>query len=560
MVRAAICKLASMLVLLVGVCFAVAGDKSYRNPILCADYSDPDVIRAGEDYYMISSSFNMMPGIAVLHSRDLVHWRIINHVYERLPDAHFTYRGRTAEELSYDKPVQGKGCWAPCLRYHDGWFYVFFGDPDAGVYMSRTKDPAGKWSRLHLVHKAHGVIDTSPLWDKKTRRAWLAYAYAASRAGVNGQVMVQEMSWDASRLIGEPKIIFDNFDPNFKEHGKYPTIEGCKFMQRNGYYYIFCPANGVEKGNQAALRATRPDGPYEIRTICETGKTNINGPHQGGLVDTPNGEWWFIHFQSVGTLGRIVRMEPAKWADDWPVIGIDADGDGIGNPVEEYRMPNVGKEYQPVFPQMSDAFEEENLGLQWQWPANPKKEWYTFKDGHLVLFAQHVPDNNLGKAANLLTQKFPAYCFTATAKVCLDANNMPDVQTGLGAYGKENIHISVRMIERNRYRISVFKRTEQVDLKDVDIPDNVIYLRMSTRGKLPLPYKGEESGQCLCQFSYSIDGFKYEELGPRMPASEGVWMGARIALFCIADRPSGKGSAAIGRFDLDIQSLTGLDR
>ena len=150
------------------------------------------------------------------------------------------------------------------------------------------------------------------------------------------------MNWEATALLSEGKVVFDAFDrerhPADREHF---TIEGTKFMKRNGYYYIFCPAGSVPLGWQTTMRAYNPEGPYEIKVVCETGNTKINGPHQGGLVDTPNGDWWFINFQSVNVLGRISWLHPAKWVNDWPVIGLDLDGDGIGNPVMEYAMPNT---------------------------------------------------------------------------------------------------------------------------------------------------------------------------------------------------------------------------
>jgi beta-xylosidase len=254
------------------------GDGTYRNPVIYADYSDPDVIRVGSDFYMVSSSFNCVPGLPVLHSRDMVNWKIINHVFDRMPP----------EEV-FSKVQHGGGAWAPALRYHRGKYYVFFGDPDHGIYMSSTEDPAGEWTPLKLVHKAKGWIDPCSLWDDDGN-AYLVHAFAGSRSGIKSVLAVHRMAPDGSSLTGEGVLVYDGHDVN-------PTIEGPKFYKRNGYYYIFAPAGGVKPGWQTVLRSKDPFGPYEIRTVMHQGPTDINGPHQGGWVELENGESWFLHFQ-----------------------------------------------------------------------------------------------------------------------------------------------------------------------------------------------------------------------------------------------------------------------
>jgi beta-xylosidase len=203
------------------------GDGTYKNPILYADYSDPDVIRSGDDFYLVASSFNAAPGLPILHSKDLVNWTIIGHVFkQQIPKDVF------------NKPQHGNGVWAPSIRYHEGEFFIFYPDPDFGIYMTKAKHPAGPWSEPLLIKEAKGWIDPCPLWDEDGK-AYLVSALAASRSGVKSIIVVSRMSPDGTKLLDDGAMVFDG-------HDKHPTVEGPKFYKRNGYYYIFAPA-GVSR-------------------------------------------------------------------------------------------------------------------------------------------------------------------------------------------------------------------------------------------------------------------------------------------------------------------------
>jgi beta-xylosidase len=393
------------------------GDGRYKNPIIFADYSDPDVIRVGDDFYLTASSFNCVPGLPILHSRDLVHRRIINYALPRLYDE------------AFDHTEHGNGVWAPSIRFHDGQFYIYWGDPDRGIYMVRAKDPAGTWSEPVLVKKAVGNIDPCPLWDDDGK-AYLVHAFAHSRAGVKSLLQVDQLSPDGTKVIDKGTIVFDG-------HKNHPTIEGPKFYKRNGYYYIFAPAGGVPTGWQVVLRSKNVKGPYEDRIVLAQGKTGVNGPHQGGYVEQANGECWFIHFQDRGPYGRILHLEPMKWVDDWPVIGDDPDGDGTGQPVLELAAPKVGGSAQTEAPQSGDEFESQSLSLAWQWPANPHDDWYslTARPGWLQLNRVALPEGgSLWQAPNLLLQKLPAPAFTATTKMDFSKLGKPQ-RAGLIVFG-----------------------------------------------------------------------------------------------------------------------------
>ncbi|MCB0629654.1 MAG: glycoside hydrolase 43 family protein, partial [Lewinella sp.] len=270
------------------------GNGKYKNPIIHADYSDPDVVRVGDDFFMVASSFNCVPGLPLLHSKDLVNWSIINNVIQKLEPAE-----------AFDQPQHGNGVWAPSIRYHAGWYYVFYGDPDYGIYMCRTRNPWGEWEPPHLVRAAKGWIDACPFWDDDGN-AYLVHAFAGSRAAIKSILVLHKMSIDGTVLLDDGVLVFDG-------HKDHPTIEGPKMYKRNGYYYIFAPGGGVEFGWQTVLRSRNIYGPYEDKIVLSQNDTDINGPHQGAWIDTPNGESWFVHFQDKRAYGRITHLQPAEW-------------------------------------------------------------------------------------------------------------------------------------------------------------------------------------------------------------------------------------------------------
>ena len=237
------------------------GDGTYKNPVLYADYSDPDACRVGDDYYLTSSSFGCLPGLQILHSKDLVNWSIIG---AALPYA--------VPPINDNSPQHGNRVWAPSIRYHNGEFYIFWGDPDQGVYMVKSSRAEGPWSEPVLVKSGKGIIDTTPLWDDDGR-VYMVHAYAGSRAGLKSVIAICELNAEATQAITQSRIIFDG-------HEAHETCEGPKFYKRNGYYYIFHPAGGVATGWQVVLRSKNIYGPYEWKTVLTQGETKINGPHQ----------------------------------------------------------------------------------------------------------------------------------------------------------------------------------------------------------------------------------------------------------------------------------------
>jgi len=488
------------------------GDGTYRNPIIYADYSDPDVIRVGDDFYMISSSFNCIPGLQILHSKDLVNWTIVGAaIPNRLEPADF-----------FDKPQHGYGVWAPSIRYHNNEFYIFWGDPDYGVYMTKAKTVEGQWSKPVLVKAGKGIIDSTPLWDEDGK-VYLVHAYAGSRANFKSVVAVCELNSEATEAITESRIVFDG-------HDNHQTMEGPKFYKHNGYYYIFAPAGGVATGWQVVLRSKNPYGPYEDKIVLAQGKTKINGPHQGAWVSTQTGEDWFLHFQDVGIYGRVIHLQPMKWVNGWPVIGIDKDGDGCGEPILTYKKPNVGKTYPICTPQESDEFNGYTLSPQWQWHANYNAKWayYAGDKGILRLYSFATPPNykSLWNVPNLLLQKTPSNEFTAVMKMkFVPSPKYFGERTGLLVMGQSYALLSFEntkdglVLSQNECK-NADPNGEEVVNDKVTLKDGTIYLKVSF------------NKEAICEFSYSIDGKKFQTLGTKFKAREGKWIGAKIGTFC----------------------------
>lgn len=485
------------------------GNGYYRNPVIDADYSDPDVCRAGEDYYLTASSFNAVPGLPVLHSKDLVNWRIIGHALKRQPPfEHF------------ESPRHGNGCWAPSIRYYQGEFYIYYPDPDFGIYLVKAKDPVGPWSAPVMVKAGKGLIDPCPLWDDDGT-VYLVHAYAGSRAGIKSILTINRMNSEGTVVTDEGVLVFDG-------HDAHPTLEGPKLYKRNGYYYIFAPAGGVSTGYQLVLRSRNIYGPYDEKIVMDQGSTPVNGPHQGAWVALPSGEHWFLHFQDKEAYGRVVHLQPMRWINDWPVIGVDKDGDGKGEPVLTYKKPAAGKIGPVATPQESDECNTNTLGLQWQWHANPKATWMmpAANLGYMRLFAAKVPDSarNYWQVPNLLLQKFPAEKFTVTTKLKFKPRLEGD-RVGLIIMGASYAYLSLTKQDSTlqidyRTCTNADKGNPETSRIQSKFTGQDIYLRVAVD-------KG-----AVCRFSYSEDGQHYTDVEATFTATPGRWIGAKVGLFC----------------------------
>ncbi len=495
------------------------GNGKYQNPILNADYSDPDAVRVGDTYYMTASSFNSAPGLPLLQSKDMVNWTLVGHALPKLvPAAHFAV------------PRTGAGVWAPSLRHHDGKFWIFYPDPDHGVYVVTATSFTGPWSEPHLLLPGKGIIDPAPLWDEDGK-AWLVHAWAKSRAGKNNILTLRSMSPDGKRLLdSDGKVIIDG-----DKLPGYRTLEGPKLYKHEGWYYVFAPAGGVEEGWQSVFRARRIDGPYEDRIVMEQGDTAINGPHQGAWLRTPEGKDWFVHFQDRKAYGRVTHLNPMSWTDGWPLIGQPGPKPGVGNPVSSWTKPVAG---QPVAaPPTTDEFSGKTLGLQWQWNANPQGGWHSLaaRPGHLRLpvFAAPETKGYVRAAPNILTQKLPATAFTVDTRIELQKAADGD-RAGLILNGQTYAALGLR--KQGGELQLVYTVCEPVKPR---CQETEAVLLSKAPARLDLRMTMAEGAQA--RFFYSVDGKEYKPAGAAFAATKGHWVGAQMGLYAASDaaKPSG---------------------
>ena len=497
-------------------------DGTYQNPILFADYSDPDVCRVGTDYYMTAASFTCMPGLPILHSKDLVNWELIGHALPRM-----------YPEAVYNRTQHGGGAWAPSIRHHQGSFYIYWGDPDLGICMVKATAAAGPWSRPVVVKAGKGLIDACPLWDDDGQ-VYLIHAWSATHAEISSLFTVHRMNPEGTRVIDAGQHVFDG-------HVTHPASEGAKFYKHQGYYYIMASCSGPAHGWQVALRSKHIYGPYQDKIVLIQGSTDKNGPHQGAWVQTPAGESWFIHSQERQPYGRVLCLEPGQWVEGWPVMGVDSNGNGCGEPVETYAVPSVKGTYPVVTPAETDEFDEGKLGLQWQWFANPDIRWSVMlpdKD-YLRLMAIQKPEdaNNFWDVPNLLLQKMPAPAFTATTKMTFSAPGNGR-SAGIIVFGRDYAYLGLSG-DQDNFTLSkvvcenAHKGGSGQVVSRAFVSEATLYLRVSFF---------EDLGQA--QFSYSLDGNVYTDVGDVFHTREGDFIGAKVGLFCTSEPDTGRGGYA----------------
>lgn len=516
--------------------FADQGDGTYANPILVGDYSDPDVTRVGEDFYLVSSSFTEAPGLPILHSRDLVNWSIIGHALPRLaPDSH------------YATPRRGGGVWAPALRFRNGRFLLYYPDPDRGIFLLTAKDPAGPWSAPSLVDDTPGIIDPAPFWDDDGT-GWLAYAYAHSRSGRANIIALKRLNDAGDRTDGSEQVIIDGNTMGAVATSLGPrpwqTTEGPKLYKRDGYYYVFAPSGSVKGGWQAVFRSRSIQGPYEGRNVMDQGATSINGPHQGAWITTAAGEDWFFHFQDRDSYGRVVHMQPMRWRDGWPVIGVDADGDGRGEPVLRHKLPKLPHQGRAA-PLADDDFSGP-LSLAWQFGSNPAEDWWAISGGQLRLKSV-TGSTDLYETGAILSQKFPALRFRATTSMRFRPLRVGE-RAGLAVHGKNFAWIGLRQDESGAKIVQMSKASPdpsapiEESVGPVFKGENIL-LRLDispvTIDVPPpafTPYWPSMLSEthALVRMSYSVDGKIFVPLGKEFRTLPGRWVGAQIGLFAQA--------------------------
>ncbi|TDX00363.1 glycoside hydrolase family 43 protein [Dinghuibacter silviterrae] len=479
------------------------GDGTFTNPLLWGDWPDPDVIRVGDDFYLISTSMHYVPGSPVLHSKDLVNWEMAGYAVARYDeDPRYDMKGGT---------MYLNGSWANTIRYHNGKFYVGFCTPSGigaqGHFSMCVADSVqGPWKRTIFPEY---LYDPGLFFDDDGK-VYVVHG--------QGTLYLTELNSDALSVKSpRVKIWSTGFDRDGVP-GHHFGLEGSHVYKINGLYYITCPAGGTE-GWQVCLRSKNIYGPYEYRTIVhDDGSYPPNGLHQGGLVQLKNGDWWFIIMQDRGPLGRVPHLEPVVWKDGWPMIGREAKG------VVTWTKPDVGSTYPVCVPTTSDAFDNPVLGLQWQWNHNPDNSKWSLTEhpGYLRLHGAFA--TGLMEARNSLTQRVQGPQSTGVAEVDLEGMADGDL-TGLAVFQKPYAFIGVE--QRNGYRRLVMAD----DGKIIDSTglggQSTVWFRASATDK-----------GFVVTFSYSLDGVHFQPLGSRFVMQLGLdWTANRFMLFDFNDIP-----------------------
>ena len=491
------------------------GDGTYKNPIINSDYSDPDVIRVGSDYYLVTSTFHLSPGITILHSKDLVNWTIIGHAINDLASFDSAYSADEMKEYSH-------GVWAPAIRYHDGKFWVYVFDPVFGLFMTTATNPAGPWTPAYQVFKGRNYDDCCPFWDDNGQMYLTGAHFPDWQPGVRiYDIYLWKLSNDGKSFIDDGTIIH-------KGNGS----EATKMYKINDWYYVFyCENSENIHRSQMAMRSKNIYGPYEHKRLCQERGTPYNAA-QGGLVQTEKGDWYFIHHFDVSTnpLGRTLALDPVTWIDEWPIIG-RVEADGVGSAIFEGKKPVNG--FPIVRPQTNDEFNSDKLGLMWQWNHSPRNDKWSLAErkGYLRLYASN-PVNSGGffQASNTLLQRQMGSEY-GNIVVCIDVNKMGNGQVNGLCVVNNNLGL-LKVVQKGDKRwieTTIAGKTDTLE----SIHKKRIWLKAAYENN-------------VYQFYYSTDGKKFIQVGESFKVEGWCnWRGVEIGLFCWTNE------APIGYVDVD---------
>jgi beta-xylosidase len=482
-------------------------DGTFTNPLIFADYPDPDIIRVGRDFYMVSSSFTCVPGIPVCHSTDLLNWTIIGHAYDRLPEENPAYR------MAEGAAAYRGGSWAPCIRHRSGKFYIAFCTPAEGFFLCISDRPEGPYERIGF-----GV----ELYDPSLLFATDGRVFVAH--GANG-IRISELSTDARRLLGPPRPVFQS-----------PVgtpLEGSHFYERNGWFYLCLTCRGYN-GIQLVLRSREVYGPYEWRIVSGDDMNYAGaGLHQGGFVELEDGETWFFLFQDRDWVGRVPVLQPMRWVDDWPVLG-DAANDGKATVTwPRPALPSAPR----TVPEGSDSFDGSALHLRWQWNHQPEDSRWSLDErpGWLRLRPLQAPELSL--ARNTLTQKMAGPECTATTT--LDASNLPDgAVAGLCVLNLPYAWIGIRVRE-GRAEVECNRNGQTCAYQPLDA-DRTLQLRV------------QAGADGLARFSFARPGQGFVPFGEpfMMEFTVKTFLGNRVGFFSFQEGDA-KGWADFNGMELE---------
>lgn len=488
------------------------GDGAYRNPVLPADYSDLDCIRVGSDYYAISSTMQFSPGMVILRSKDLVNWTIIGHAVNDLT--------QIGPELNWDRMNRaGKGVWAGGIRYARNRFWVYFCTFDEGYFMTSAANPAGPWEPLHQVLKGGGWDDCCPFFDDDGQGYFIG-----THVADNCKTYIWKLTPDGRDMIPESRT-----QVNEGAHR-----EANKLLKINGWYYHFF--SEVKDGARVVMmqRSQNILGPYTERRQLTDKNNESKEPNQGGLVDTPKGDWYFLtHHGSGDWEGRCASLLPVTWIDGWPIIGATTPDGAPGKMVWSGKMPEEG--HNPCVPQTSDDFNGKLLGQQWEWNYQPRADKWSLieRPGWLRLKAfKPLQPDNLMKAGNTLTQR-TFRSASSTVIIKMDVSKMEDGQkAGLCHFGGQ-MHSALGVWQERGVRKLEYLANGKATVGP-DMSGEEIWLRTSwgLDGK--------------SQYAYSEDGRMFTEVGAPWQMVWGDYRGDRIGIYTFND------AGDVGFVDVDF--------
>ncbi len=494
------------------------GDGTFSNPVIWADCPDPDVIRVGDDFYFVSTTMHLMPGIPIMHSKDLVNWEIISYVYDSF---HETSR------YSMEKgTVYGRGQWATSLRYRDGRFFLYFTPNDTPWkgYVYTTEDPRGEWKLHAEIPHFH---DASFFFDDNGK-TYMVY----------GTGQIRELRPDLTDVL-EGGLDTKLFERDSEENS---LLEGSRMIKKDGKYYLLMiswPRGGIRR--EVCYRADNIEGPYEKKVILETPFGGLGaGVAQGTIFDAPDGKWYGMIFQDRDGLGRAPMLMPCTWIDGWPMLG-----DENGKVPEVMTKPVQGQERKALT--VSDDFDSDKLGLCWQWNHNPVDEAWslTERPGYLRLKTNKLTDH-IFLARNTLTQRTEGPTCSATVK--LELKNMKDGDVaGFSAFNDNAALLSVRKAGR-KYQLEMSEESVRLsnDLKEVtevkkDVKETVTFKKPVIYLRIDADFRPGDNRD-MSKLYYSLDNKEWHQIGPNYRLRfnwQGFFMGSKFAIFNYATKQEG---------------------